>query len=129
MENEGEGVSLKLKIVNCHIVSPETNDFYFYLQFPIAALREIRLLQRLKHENIIKFVEICRTKATLSNTNSYKFFMVFDFCEHDLAGLLSNNNVKFSLGEIKNVMQQLLNGLYYIHRNRVSKFVIAQNTY
>lgn len=45
---------------------------------------------------------------------------MFDFCEHDLAGLLSNVNVKFSLGEIKKVMQQLLNGLYYIHSNKAS---------
>ncbi|KAJ8981246.1 hypothetical protein NQ317_005761 [Molorchus minor] len=44
---------------------------------------------------------------------------VFDFCEHDLAGLLSNVNVKFSLGEIKKVVQQLLNGLYYIHSNKI----------
>ena len=44
---------------------------------------------------------------------------MFDFCEHDLAGLLSNVNVKFSLGEIKKVMQQLLNGLYFIHSNKI----------
>ena len=44
---------------------------------------------------------------------------MFDFCEHDLAGLLSNFNVKFNLGEIKKVMQQLLNGLYYIHSNKI----------
>ena len=44
---------------------------------------------------------------------------MFEFCEHDLAGLLSNINVKFSLGEIKKVMHQLLNGLYYIHANKI----------
>ncbi len=44
---------------------------------------------------------------------------MFEFCEHDLAGLLSNANVKFSLGEIKGVIKQLLNGLYYIHSNKV----------
>lgn len=44
---------------------------------------------------------------------------MFDFCEHDLAGLLSNVLVKFTLSEIKRVMQMLLNGLYYIHRNKV----------
>lgn len=45
---------------------------------------------------------------------------MFDFCEHDLAGLLSNVLVKFTLAEIKRVMQMLLNGLYYIHRNKVA---------
>ncbi|XP_065209739.1 cyclin-dependent kinase 9 [Planococcus citri] len=87
--------------------------------FPITALREIRILQLLKHDNVVNLIEICRTKAC--NVNKFKstFFLVFDFCEHDLAGLLANMNVKFSLGEIKKVMQQLLNGLYFIHSNKI----------
>lgn len=87
--------------------------------FPITALREIRILQLLKHENVVSLIEICRTKATQFNRYRSTFYLVFDFCEHDLAGLLSNVNVKFSLGEIKKVMQQLLNGLYYIHSNKI----------
>ncbi|XP_065160185.1 cyclin-dependent kinase 9 [Atheta coriaria] len=87
--------------------------------FPITALREIRILQLLKHENVVNLIEICRTKATQFNKYRSTFYLVFDFCEHDLAGLLSNVNVKFSLGEIKKVMQQLLNGLYYIHSNKI----------
>lgn len=50
---------------------------------------------------------------------------MFDFCEHDLAGLLSNTHVKFTLSEIKKVMQMLLNGLYYIHRNKVTGQICA----
>merc|ERR1719384_531374 len=87
--------------------------------FPITALREIRILQLLRHENIVNLIEICRTKATQFNRHKSTFYLVFDFCEHDLAGLLSNFNVKFSPGEIKKVMQQLLNGLYYIHSNKI----------
>lgn len=82
-------------------------------------MREIRILQLLKHENVVNLIEICRTKATVVNKYRSTFYLVFDFCEHDLAGLLSNMNVKFSLGEIKKVMQQLLNGLYYIHSNKI----------
>ena len=93
------------------------------LQFPITALREIRILQLLKHENVVNLIEICRTKATQLNRFKSTFYLVFDFCEHDLAGLLSNANVKFSLGEIKKVMQQLLNGLYFIHSNKVPNLV------
>ncbi|XP_011143215.1 cyclin-dependent kinase 9 isoform X2 [Harpegnathos saltator] len=87
--------------------------------FPITALREIKILQLLKHENVVNLIEICRTRATQYNRFRSTFYLVFDFCEHDLAGLLSNVNVKFSLGEIKKVMQQLLNGLYYIHSNKI----------
>ncbi|KAF0297073.1 Cyclin-dependent kinase 9 [Amphibalanus amphitrite] len=87
--------------------------------FPITALREIRILQLLKNENVVSLLEICRGPANAANKHRSTFYLVFEFCEHDLAGLLSNINVKFNLGEIKKVMQQLLNGLYYIHQNNI----------
>eukprot|EP00088_Acartia_fossae_P006423 TRINITY_DN12957_c1_g1_i1.p1 TRINITY_DN12957_c1_g1~~TRINITY_DN12957_c1_g1_i1.p1 ORF type:complete len:430 (-),score=105.89 TRINITY_DN12957_c1_g1_i1:116-1405(-) len=83
--------------------------------FPITALREIKILQLLNHENIVNLIEICRQYSRHKTT----FYLVFDFCEHDLAGLLSNINVKFSLGDIKNVMQQMLGGLFFIHTNKI----------
>ena len=32
---------------------------------------------------------------------------------------MSNSSVKFTLGEMKKIMQQLLNGLYFIHKNQI----------
>lgn len=64
-------------------------------------------------------------EATLYNRYKGSIYLVFDFCEHDLAGLLSNSNVKFTLAEIKKVMQMLLNGLYYIHRNKVQLVTVT----
>ena len=84
--------------------------------FPITALREIRILQRVNHDNIVNLIEICRQNNRHGKTT---FYLVFDFAEHDLAGLLSNVNVKFSLGEIKKVMQQMFEGLFYIHSNKI----------
>lgn len=62
---------------------------------------------------------LCIHSATPYNRFKSTFYLVFEFCEHDLAGLLSNAHVKFSLGEIKKVIQQLLNGLYFIHYNKI----------
>lgn len=42
-----------------------------------------------------------------------------DFCEHDLAGLLNCEDVKFSMSEIKSIMYQLFSALFYIHGNRI----------
>ena len=42
-----------------------------------------------------------------------------DFCEHDLAGLLNCEDVKFHLSEIKSIMHQLFSALFYIHGNRI----------
>jgi len=89
--------------------------------FPITALREIKLLQQLKHENVVNLIEICRTVAANHSDLYHKatFYLVFEFCEHDLAGLLANERVVFELSEIKKLMQQLFNGLFYIHRHKV----------
>ena len=87
--------------------------------FPITALREIKILQVLRHDNIVRLIEICTSKANAANKFKSHFYLVFEFCEHDLAGLLSNPQVKFSLGEQKKIMQQLLNGLYFIHKNYI----------
>jgi cyclin-dependent kinase 9 len=46
-----------------------------------------------------------------------QFYLVFEYCDHDLAALL--RNVKFSLSEMKKIMQQLFNGLFYIHKNNI----------
>ncbi|GIY46626.1 cyclin-dependent kinase 9 [Caerostris extrusa] len=85
--------------------------------FPITALREIRILRLLNHENIVHLIEICI--ATALSRSLPSFYLVFEFCDHDLAGLISNINVSFTLGTIKMVMKQLLNGLFFIHAHRI----------
>lgn len=57
--------------------------------------------------------------ATPYNRDKGSIYLVCDFCEHDLAGLLNCEDVKFSLAEIKSIMQQLFSALYYIHSNRI----------
>ena len=70
--------------------------------------------------NNISLIKNYNLTATPQNKFRSTFYLIFEFCEHDLAGLLSNPEVKFNNAEIKSVMQQLLNGLFYIHTNKVS---------
>ena len=47
--------------------------------------------------------------------------MVFPYMDHDLAGLLENDKVKFTPSQIKLYMKQLMEGTEYLHR--VSTFL------
>ncbi|CAF3013565.1 unnamed protein product [Rotaria sp. Silwood2] len=85
--------------------------------FPITALHEIKILQGLQHDNIVRLIKMCR--LPVENLSRSKFYFTFKFCDRNLAGILRNVQVKFSLGHIKSIMQQLLNALYFIHTNYI----------
>lgn len=87
--------------------------------FPITALREVKMLQKLKHRHITELIEICSSKASSHNRERSTFYLVFAFYEHDLAGLLSNSSVRLSLVHIKTLMKHLLEGLYQIHYAKI----------
>ena len=53
--------------------------------------------------------------ATRHNSYQSNTHLVLEFCEHDLAGLLSQREVLFSLGQIKNLVRQLLSGVEFLH--------------
>ena len=66
------------------------------------------------HQNVVELIEICRTKPE-SRSKKAETHLVFEFCEHDLAGILLNKNINFSLPEKKHIMQQLLEGTLMTH--------------
>ena len=49
--------------------------------FPIIAMREIKLLKQLKHQNIVNMVDI-------ATNHENKIWLVFEYASHDLQGLL-----------------------------------------
>lgn len=56
--------------------------------------REIMILRRLDHPNIIKLEGLITSR--LSNS----IYLVFEYMEHDLAGLVSNPDIKFSEAQV-----------------------------
>lgn len=79
--------------------------------FPVTAIREIKLLQSLKHPNIVSLHEVMVEKNDC--------FMVFEYLSHDLTGLLNHPTFKLSLAQKKDLAKQLFQGLDYLHRRSV----------
>jgi len=86
--------------------------------FPITALREIMLLKRLKNENIIELLDIITGKPTEKNKYKGEVYLVFDYMNHDLSGLLERH-VTFSIPQVKYIIHSILNGLVYLHNNNI----------
>ncbi|OMO55626.1 hypothetical protein CCACVL1_27133 [Corchorus capsularis] len=75
--------------------------------------REIHILRRLDHPNVIKLEGLVTSRMSCS------LYLVFEYMEHDLAGLASHPGLKFSEAQVKCYMQQLLCGLDHCHSRGV----------
>ncbi|KAF2096140.1 Pkinase-domain-containing protein [Rhizodiscina lignyota] len=79
--------------------------------FPVTAVREIKLLQSLNHDNVVKLLEVMVEKNDC--------FMVFEYLSHDLTGLLNHPTFKLDDAQKKDLAKQLFEGLDYLHRRGV----------
>lgn len=86
--------------------------------FPITALREIKLLQGIKHENILNIIEIVIKQSSLLQNPRSSTFIVLDYMDHDLNSLIFHK-IKFTLPEIKCLALQLLKGLMFLHSKNI----------
>ncbi|KAL1958315.1 hypothetical protein VTO42DRAFT_4632 [Malbranchea cinnamomea] len=87
--------------------------------FPITALREIKLLKVLSHPNVIQLQEMAVEKSRGEGRKKASMYMVTPYMDHDLSGLLENPNVHFTEPQIKCYMLQLLEGIRYLHENKI----------
>ncbi|XP_059084764.1 cyclin-dependent kinase 12-like isoform X2 [Tigriopus californicus] len=98
--------------------------------FPITAVREIKILRQLRHKNIINLKEIVTDKQEAVDFRKDKgsFYLVFEFMDHDLMGLLDSGLVDFSEKLNASIMKQLLDGLSYCHnRNFLHRDIKCSN--
>ncbi|XP_072260104.1 cyclin-dependent kinase 12 isoform X2 [Pyxicephalus adspersus] len=86
--------------------------------FPITAIREIKILRQLIHRSVVNMKEIVTDKQDALDFKKDKgaFYLVFEYMDHDLMGLLESGLVQFSEDHIKSFMKQLMEGLDYCHK-------------
>lgn len=76
--------------------------------FPVTSLREVRLLKRLEHPNCVSLLDVAVGKGR------DHVFLVFEYCEHDMASLIEHMGKRFSECEVKCLMVQLLSAVEYV---------------
>ncbi|KAI4338503.1 hypothetical protein MLD38_023553 [Melastoma candidum] len=75
--------------------------------------REILILRRLDHPNVVKLEGLVTSRMSCS------LYLVFQYMEHDLAGLAASPNIKFTEPQVKCYVHQLLSGLEHCHNSNV----------
>lgn len=98
------GKIVALKKVRFDNLEPESVKFM---------AREILVLRRLDHPNVVKLEGLVTSRMSCS------LYLVFEYMEHDLAGLAACQAVKFSEPQVKCFMKQLLSGLEHCHSRGV----------
>jgi len=85
--------------------------------FPITSLREIKMLQEIDHH-----VNIVSLREVVVGRKSDSIFLVFDYSLIDMGCLVDRMRMsreEMTIGEIKCLMLQLLNGMSFLHQNYI----------
>ncbi|KAF5752227.1 putative serine/threonine-protein kinase [Tripterygium wilfordii] len=98
------GKIVALKKVRFDNLEPESVKFM---------AREILILRRLDHLNVVKLEGLVTSRMSCS------LYLVFEYMEHDLAGLAASPGIKFTEPQVKCYMHQLLSGLEHCHNRHV----------
>jgi cyclin-dependent kinase 12/13 len=98
--------------------------------FPITAIREIKILKRVNHKNLVclrdvvsshQYINLHSSNAAAESKQQFRegdVFMVFEFCDHDLTGLLESK-VPITDSQIKYYLHCMLEGLAYLHAQKI----------
>jgi serine/threonine protein kinase len=97
--------------------------------FPVTAIREIKILNMMNHPNIVNLREIViyddgeadNSEPTVRDKdfNLGDVFMVFDFADYDLCGLLKASGLQWTDQHKKCYLYQLLSGVHYLHQHKI----------
>ncbi|XP_067844468.1 cyclin-dependent kinase-like 4 isoform X2 [Heptranchias perlo] len=73
------------------------------------AMREIRMLKQLKHNNLVNLLEVFRRKR--------KLHLVFEYCDHTVLNELQRYPRGLPEAMVKNIMWQMLQAVNFCHKH------------
>ncbi len=87
---------------------------------PCTAIREISLLKELRHENIVKLLDVCHSEKKLT--------LVFEFLEMDLKRFMDKEMNNLDAATVQHFLRDLLRGVQFCHaRNVLHRDLKPQN--
>lgn len=110
-----DGVLVALKRFNLRVEEDIRRD----QGFDMLALREIRILKKVNHRNIVDLREVVTDKTTNGRPNRGDVYMSLGFCEFDLDSIICNRDLEVTPGHVQSYMYQILDGLQRLHGLRV----------
>lgn len=81
--------------------------------FPVTALREVTILQRARHNNVVQLREV------VTDNEPDTFVLVMEFLEHDLKTLQEDMPEPFLASEVKTLLKQLVSAIDFLHVNSI----------
>ncbi|XP_064389654.1 cyclin-dependent kinase-like 3 [Halichondria panicea] len=75
------------------------------------ALREVRMLKQLRHENLVNLIEVFRRKKRL--------YLVFEFVDHTALDDLEKYPMGAEEGFVKKIMWQVIKGVEFCHSHNI----------
>lgn len=76
-------------------------------------LREIRIMARLTHPNVVRLVEV------LNDPNCEKLYLVLEYCSHGPLMKKNMSDYHFEADVVRQYMRDILEGVAYIHAQGV----------
>jgi len=110
-----EGVLVALK----RFEIPPASSLHSDQGFGMLALREIRILKKVRHKNVVDLREVVTDKATIGQPNRGEVYMSLAFCEFDLDSIICNRDLVMTPKHIQSYTYQILDGMQRLHKNRV----------
>ncbi|ANZ75806.1 BA75_01905T0 [Komagataella pastoris] len=77
----------------------------------MSAIREVKYLQELKHQNVIELVDVFDEEGNIN--------LVLEFLPMDLEIIIKDTSLLFQPGDVKSWMLMTLRGLHHCHRNSI----------
>jgi cyclin-dependent kinase len=78
---------------------------------PCTAIREISLLKELRHDNIVKLLDVCHSERKLT--------LVFEYLEMDLKKFMDREANNLDAATVQKFLRDLLRGIQFCHQRNV----------